>query len=147
MSDSHNEKEMLKQIIAKHRNDTQLFVFLGDGIGNFEDITMFDSKINKIMVKGNDDGDAYVDIYETFVFGGKKFYANHGEVKNVKNGLDELKQEAIKFEADVCLFGHTHIQHYETDGNLILINPGAVTDGGKYCVIDIINGEFSTVFN
>lgn len=32
LSDSHNEKEMLRQIIANHRNDASLFVFLGDGM-------------------------------------------------------------------------------------------------------------------
>lgn len=146
LSDSHNDKEMLKQIIAEHRNDTSLFVFLGDGIDEFEDITQFDSKIKSVKVKGNCDFDTNADTYELLDFAGKKIFATHGDLYGVKDGLNKIKQTAIEKGADICLYGHTHIQHQEIDGSLIVINPGAVTGAGKYCLIDITDGEIKTEF-
>ena len=141
MSDSHNDKASLKQIIADHRNDTNLFVFLGDGIEEFEDITMFDSKIKAVTVKGNCDLDSNANAYELFVFAGKKVFAAHGDLYGVKEDLAKIKQTATENGADICLYGHTHIQHYEKDGDLVVINPGAVNGSGKYGVVNVINGD------
>lgn len=146
MSDSHNEKDLLKQIITKHRNDASLFVFLGDGLDEFEDITMFDSKIKSIKVKGNCDFDSNADSYEVFTFAKKKVFAAHGDLYGVKEDLQKIKNTALEKGADICLYGHTHIQHHEKDGSLIVINPGAVMDSGKYCVIDIVNDETEIKF-
>ena len=141
MSDSHNDKEMLKSIIAEHRNNANLFVFLGDGVDEFEDITQFDSKIKTVIVNGNCDFNSNADKYELFDFAGKKIFATHGDLYGVKGNLTKLKQTATEKGADICLYGHTHIQHHETDGNLIVINPGAVSGAGKYCIIDVVDGE------
>ncbi len=141
MSDSHNEKQLLKQIIESHRNEAALFVFLGDGIEELEDITMFDSRIKTKTVKGNCDYSSNADDYEVFEFSGKKVFATHGHLYDVKDGLVKLKQTAIAKGADICLYGHTHIQNHETDGNIVYVNPGAVSGTGKYCIIDIVDGE------
>ncbi|MBR3780654.1 MAG: YfcE family phosphodiesterase [Clostridia bacterium] len=140
MSDSHNDREMLKRIVAEHRNNASLFVFLGDGIDEFEDITQFDSKIKSMVVKGNMDFDSYADEYELFDFAGKKIFATHGNLYSVKDDLSKLKRTAVEKVADICLYGHTHIQHHETDGELLVINPGAVSGAGNYCVVDVVDG-------
>lgn len=94
-----------------------------------------------MVVKGNMDFDSYADEYELFDFAGKKIFATHGNLYGVKDDLSKLKRTAIEKGADICLYGHTHIQHHETDGGLLVINPGAVSGSGKYCVLDIVDGS------
>ena len=146
LSDSHNDKDFLKRIIAEHRNDAKLFVFLGDGLEKFEDITMFDPKIKSVKVKGNCDFDSNADAYELFDFAGKKIFASHGDLYLVKEDLSRIKKAALEKGADICLYGHTHIQHCEEDGNLLVINPGALANAGKYCIVDVVDGKTEIKF-
>lgn len=136
LSDVHYEKDQAKKVIEKHRKDANLFVFLGDGIDNFEDLTVFDSKIRTVAVKGNWDYDSNADVYELFDFCGKKIFCTHGNLYDVDLGLNRLKQTAKEKCADICLYGHTHTAHCENDDGLLVLNPGAITTKGEYCILD-----------
>lgn len=146
LSDSHKDKDGLKKIIAEHRNDAKLFVYLGDGLEAFEDIIMFDTKIKSVKVKGNCDSDSNAGAYELFDFAGKKIFASHGDLYCVEENLSRIKKVALEKGADICLYGHTHIQHCEEDGNLLVINPGALVNAGKYCIIDVVDGKTEIKF-
>ena len=136
LSDIHYEKDSAKKIIEKHRNDADLFVFLGDGIDNFEDLTIFDSGIKTVAVKGNWDYDSNADVYELFEFCERKIFCTHGNLYDVDLGLKRLKQTAKDKGADICLYGHTHTAYLEDDGGLLVLNPGAITTKGGYCILE-----------
>lgn len=145
LSDIHYEKDLAKKVIEKHRKDVDLFVFLGDGIDNFEDLTVFDSRVKTIAVKGNCDYDSNADVYELFDFCGRKIFCTHGNLYDVDLGLKRLKQTAKDKGADVCLYGHTHTAYSENNDDLLVLNPGAITTKGEYCILDF-NEDITHIF-
>ena len=146
LSDVHNDKDNLKKIIAKHRNEAQLFVFLGDGTDNFEDVTAFDSMVKSVCVKGNWDYDSGKSAYEVFNAADKTFFITHGDLYDVDISLDNLVRTAKSKGADICLYGHTHIAAKEIREGLLVLNPGAVTGRGAYCIFDIADGNVIAEF-
>lgn len=71
----------------------------------------------------------------------KHFLITHGHLQNVKDGLEDLKVLAKKKNADIVLFGHTHISHNDMDGDILYFNPGStiLPKAGKpsYGIIEI----------
>lgn len=67
----------------------------------------------------------------------------HGSNENVKYGLDKLIKKANDINADIVLFGHTHIPFTDYIGSkLYIMNPGSLgsprdATRGTYGVIDI----------
>ena len=60
----------------------------------------------------------------------------------MKNGLLRFQYAAMEQQAQVALFGHTHIPYCEDMGELWLLNPGAC--GGRtptYGLIHMDNGK------
>ena len=73
---------------------------------------------------------------------GIKMYMTHGHLHNVKMNLHHLLLEARKLDAQMVLYGHTHIAdcHREEDG-LWVMNPGACgSSGGSVGLIEIQDG-------
>jgi len=75
--------------------------------------------------------------------GGKKFFVLHGDTRNVKRSLDNLKSIAADKDYDMILYGHTHTPYSAYENGTYIINPGAISfnrdsSGTRsYCVIDI----------
>jgi putative phosphoesterase len=55
---------------------------------------------------------------------GKCFLLTHGHKENVKVSLDKLKAISIQKKADIVLYGHTHIAHYEEYNGIKFLCPG-----------------------
>ena len=145
MSDSHYRKNTMSDIIAEHR-DADAFIFLGDGIGDFEDalaengLEYSDMSKEIIAVLGNCDSFLRSGGHLVRTIGGINFYITHGAAENVKMGYWSLIEEAKRFDCPVALFGHTHVQCCIDKNGVKLFNPGAVVRG-EYGIIEIKNGE------
>ncbi|MTI79729.1 MAG: phosphodiesterase [Firmicutes bacterium] len=112
---------------------------------------------NIIFTQGNCDADVdqmVIDhpIQSPYVFtqlGNLKILLCHGYKQDKK----ELVEMAKKFNADLFIYGHTHIKELYRDGGLIVLNPGsislpkdnthsvAVIDDNSLTLIDINNNE------
>jgi putative phosphoesterase len=67
---------------------------------------------------------------------GNKFFLIHGHQYGVKRSLDSIIYAAQECEADILLFGHTHVPHLSKIDDLTILNPGAA-NLGYYAVIEI----------
>lgn len=72
----------------------------------------------------------------------KTFFMTHGHKYRVKFGLSRIRQAADVLRVDICMFGHTHLPYLEKKGDLLLMNPGALSyqrsrDYPSYAKIDI----------
>lgn len=75
-------------------------------------------------------------------FCGFRFFLTHGHHYGVKSGLLRLTYAAMEVQADIVLFGHTHIPMYETRDQLKYLNPGTCsTSRGTYALIEICDGQ------
>ncbi|MEI7817539.1 MAG: metallophosphoesterase [Desulfuromonadales bacterium] len=71
---------------------------------------------------------------------GKRILLAHGDAYQVKSGLVRLRQRAEEIGVDVVLFGHTHQGVCEQHSDMLLINPGALTNHSpcrSYAVLNI----------
>lgn len=86
-----------------------------------------------LYVAGNCDFLGQKDIIKDI--NNKRFYLTHGDKYNVKYQYNSLIYKALSLDANICLFGHTHVSlHFERD-NITFINPGAYNDG-YYVILD-----------
>ena len=139
-SDSHRRVSKLIDIIDRHKDDTQLFINLGDGEDDVDYIESLYPKIKIERVCGNCDWNSMLPRQKLITAGGKKIFFTHGHPYHVKYGYTELEQAARQMEADICLFGHTHRPYCQITDGIYYLNPGAVGDG-SYRIIDIVDGK------
>ena len=143
VSDTHGQVAAV-QAYYPQVEGVDLLVHAGD---HFNDAILLQNALGIARVeyvRGNCDIDWTVPSECLFEAGGKTIFLVHGHEYGVKYGLYDLRDAAVKREADLCLFGHTHrFTCAYFDGKLFL-NPGSpcYTRGGEnsLAVIDI-DGE------
>lgn len=143
MSDSHRDKETVKEIAALsadahfHCGDSEL---------------SFDHPVLKDMykVQGNCDYQADFPLEVITSVQGKTILVVHGHLHNVKSSLMDLYYAAKEHQADIVLFGHSHLYGAEMKEGILFVNPGSTVlpRGGKvptYAVIEwneLVSVEF-----
>lgn len=137
ISDTHRYITDAEDAIKKHSPD--YCIHLGDMAQDCEELEVLFPRQKFIFVKGNNDVWLRNNMFPDerfFSLEGKNFFLTHGHKFYVKSGLDALKRAAKQKNADIVLYGHTHIQKLEKNGNLLIINPGAK---GRYAILTIEN--------
>lgn len=145
VSDIHGRYDRLMMLMKMHRNADAL-IFLGDGLRDLERANAYASGMSVIAVKGNCDGISFwgIDAPEehTQTFEGYKILMLHGHTRGVKSGMERAILAAVEQDADLLLFGHTHlpVEKYLPQGEgegilslpkpLRLFNPGSLGASG-----------------
>lgn len=152
-SDSHGSSATMEEIVRARLRDTDLFVHLGDGAFEFQRLAERYPERAFLCVCGNCDsrsrwqeGAAPPDD-DLITLEGKRIFMTHGHRYGVKYGLETLFSAARERNADITLYGHTHLafSQYlpETDWHpaMYFLCPGSIShpaEGGpSYGVIHI----------
>ena len=139
ISDSHGRKSNVFDIIEMHIDDADHFLCLGDcnAGDDFEYAqSYYKSRLKPIFVCGNCDWYSTEPAVREIKIAGKRVLFCHGHTFNVKHGYEMLIEEAKRREADVVIFGHTHVPYYERIDGIHFFTPGAAADG-RYGMVDI----------
>jgi len=153
LSDTHGNTAALNAVMnwAKDRtppNDTICCAaFLGDGISDLRrtaDAAGFYCDWN--VVRGNNDYMPSVPEAAVFDFCENRFYICHGHRHSLYGGYHSLIAAARNSQANVVLYGHTHIPSCKNIDGLLLINPGSVGRprsriGASFAVIECAPNE------
>ncbi len=140
LSDSHGAVFHLKRILQKETGADVVF-HLGDGAPDLRSCADLMKDKQTFANKGNCDGSLHHLPAENIVsFENQTVFACHGHIYGVKNSLTPLMFAAMKHEASICLYGHTHIPSIDFRNGIIFVNPGAVYDG-RYATIDIFEDK------
>jgi putative phosphoesterase len=147
LSDSHGRADRVAEAIRRVRPDGILFA--GDGL---RDLTYCDLPCPLWAVRGNCDwirsplilgGSAIpaddLQDEELITLDGVRILLTHGHKYGVKGGLGSAVAAASRQDADILIFGHTHIPlelHLSPDGAyeygvakpLTVFNPGSLGD-------------------
>lgn len=124
VSDTHGSTgEFLNKVNIMGKPD--LIIHLGDYV---EDGMKIERKtgIKTIIVKGN--GDYLHSDYnedETLSIRGKKIFVTHGHNYNVRYGIGNLVYKGQEANADLILFGHTHMSILIEEYDIMIMNPGS----------------------
>lgn len=140
VSDSHGNLYMLDKAILRML-PLDLIIHLGDG---YKDIIKINEKYKLPVefISGNNDF-GMDNIYEkTLTIKSKKIFITHGHKYRAYYGLEGLYFKALEVDADLVLYGHTHIQDINNNGKVIFLNPGSVSIPRDYkpgCALVIVD--------
>ncbi len=135
VSDSHGDVFSLRLAIER-QSKAALLIHLGDGEDDLAACAAVAPGLKRVQVRGNCDFGSHTPPTATEFAAGKKIFCTHGYAERVKYGDYELKAAARRQNADIALYGHTHVPvNYYEDG-LYIFNPGSL-HCGDYGVIDI----------
>ena len=139
-SDSHGEIENMVRIINGGSPD--VVIHLGDYTSDCDELKRRFPDMQITGVRGNCDYRSAVPELRKLQIEGKLIFAAHGHAYNVKNGYTRICYAALEADADILLFGHTHIAYRNTGLGMEIMNPGAIGRGvhPSYGVI-IIDGD------
>lgn len=143
VSDVHGRVDRLYEAIEQQPTARHV-IFLGDGIRQAEDAEERYPDRTFYMVPGNCDFGCQGVPVRQESFGGKRFYFTHGHLHEVKYTLYRLEMAAREAEADIALFGHTHVPCEEYVDGLYLFNPGSLGRDGTYGYVDVVGGGICT---
>lgn len=147
VSDSHGNTKLLYDIVSRNRT-CDLVIHLGDNTTDGSSVMSDFPTMAFLTVLGNCDlGVSLNNINPegTFTAEGRRIFYTHGHRYNVNFGNDVLVYQAKMKNADIALYGHTHVSLAEEKGGVLVINPGSISlprDGtcGTYCILEI-NGK------
>ncbi len=146
MSDSHGSGSAIEHAIEQ-QPDAQNVIFLGDGENEIENATYIYPERIFHIVCGNCDFGSNKPIHQVVTIGGKRIFICHGHTYGVKSTYENVIKAALNENADVVLFGHTHISYTEYRDGLYIMNPGSLTrsSSSSYGFIDITDSGVMTV--
>lgn len=138
-SDSHGSLSEMIALLTEKTPDG--IIHLGDVSKDAEDIASIFPHIPLYRVPGNCCGFSSVPPIQELEVEGVRILFSHGHLWSVKQKLDIAVAAGIQANADVVLYGHTHISHCKKIQGLWLVNPGPSTE--SYAVLEIENGSIS----
>ena len=141
-SDSHGCTDTMIAIAHKLEKDISHILHLGD---NTEDCGLLRRTFpahTVCGVAGNCDFVTEDEMSAIIELSGKRIFMTHGHRYSVKHAPYRLLCAAKEREADITLYGHTHIAAITTEDGVLLMNPGSIArprgyDHISYGIIDI----------
>lgn len=118
MSDSHRNKETVKTVSALHAD---AIFHCGDS-----ELTVDDPVLQGMhIVRGNCDMDQRFPRSLVVEVGNKRVLIVHGHEHDCKRTLMPLYYAAQEQQADIVLFGHSHLYGAEMKDGILFLNPGS----------------------
>lgn len=153
VSDTHGAvfESVVKPI--REEKDIDLMIHCGDKFKDAEKLAWLLGIKNFYRVVGNCDYDVHgEEDMINLVLEGKRVLITHGHLQHVKDGLEGLKEAVKENNADIVLYGHTHIAYEEMADGVLYFNPGStiMPKYGKpsYGIVEITsNGVVSRIIN
>ncbi|MDR6226466.1 metallophosphoesterase family protein [Desmospora profundinema] len=120
VSDSHGEEKLLHRIVEREGADH--VIHCGDFCTDRDRLP----RTSLTVVRGNCDWEPVPE--EEYWDGGKwRFLVVHGHLHQVKTSLLPVRYRAEELGARIACFGHSHYPLCEQLGDVLLINPGSIT--------------------
>ena len=133
-SDTHGFADYM--VSAARRAQPDMLIHLGDCTRDTSALERALSDIPLRCVRGNCDFAALAPESDIFFAGGVKVFAAHGHRYGVKSSDGALVERALKVNARILLYGHTHEPVTRYEDGLYIMNPGSARQG-RYGMIDI----------
>ena len=149
ISDTHRVAKYIN-IAKEYIKSADVLIHLGDNSEDIEELTKgFKGKV--YGVRGNCDFTNNYPKENIIVLEGKKILITHGDLYGVKYSLTNLYYRAKEVEADIVLFGHSHIPIVEKHNDICLMNPGSISHGACMAkrslgYIEIKEGKIAQIY-
>ncbi len=143
VGDTHARIEKIKTELQRVKPD--LILFTGDFYSDAKRLSHH-LGVKFLGVIGNCDSSGAGDQEKLLEIEGWRIYIIHGHQYNVKNGLQSLYYRGEEKDADMVVFGHTHVAVCEKINKIWFMNPGSPSHPRQgspqsYGLIDISSNE------
>jgi len=119
ISDTHG---LLRPAVHEALAGVELILHAGDvGDQDILDELALIAPVQSVLGNTDDPFALHLPRALDLVLGGVKVHVSHGH----ELGRPQPERVAAAYDADVCIYGHTHIQKIERVGNQLIVNPGA----------------------
>jgi hypothetical protein len=125
VSDTHGSHHNLDEVLERER-PIDLFLHLGDVEGG-DDYIEAVLECPSHIIRGNNDFFSDLPADKEVLIRGHRIYMAHGHQWYVSRGEDRLKLEAMRRQADVVMYGHTHRPSIHKEDGLLIMNPGSLS--------------------
>ena len=125
VSDSHGRNNHLNTVLDRV-GDIDLFLHLGDLEGSEYFIETF-VNCRVEMISGNNDYFTEIPREKIITIGKYTVFMTHGHRYSVYYDTVKLKEAAQARNADIVMYGHTHIPSIDMSDHIIAINPGSIS--------------------
>lgn len=125
VSDTHGRHRALEDALEQE-GKIDLLLHLGDvedGEHYIEAIVQYPTHI----IAGNNDYFSYLSKEKEIKIGKYRVFMTHGHEYYVSMNTKRLRQEAVARGVDIVMFGHTHKPYIDTEGDVMVINPGSLS--------------------
>lgn len=141
-SDTHGRINKCIKVIQSI-SEVDLIIHLGDVIQDVYDLQQIFPNIQLEYVLGNNDFFSKGPKEKILQLNNKKIYMTHGHIYRVKTEYDKIVNKALNLDADLLLFGHTHVPYKDIRKNMQILNPGSISipNYGRptYGIVEIAN--------
>lgn len=128
ISDTHRRTDRAVELLYEVAKNIDAVIHLGD---NVEDANFIKKnfRLPIHVVAGNCDYGGNVPHEILLHAGGKRIFFTHGHYYDVRNNnIETIAKRAAEVNADICLFGHTHIPNLQIQNGIIFFNPGSLSE-------------------
>ncbi len=137
VSDTHGYDSNMYEVIQREE-PFDMMVHCGDIESGYSRLrSVVDCSLH--VVAGNNDFCAELLRTDVFRMMNHKVLLVHGHRQRVHYGLLDLSYMARENDADIVMFGHTHVPLIETVDGILFLNPGSLTyprqSGNRYSYI------------
>jgi hypothetical protein len=136
ISDTHRSLANVYKVINDIYDMIDGIIHLGDVA---DDVALIKHRFPDLPVYnvlGNCDwGDTSAKEEAVLNIEGKRIFITHGHNYGVNSGIYRLSLRGREVKADCCLYGHTHVPLVEYDGDMVIMNPGSLSQprgGSRY---------------
>lgn len=124
VSDTHGKDKYLFNTLRRV-GTIDLLIHLGD-LGRREDYIKSISSCPVEMIAGNNDYFNGLPKEKIILIGKYKVMLTHGHGYNVYYDTNKLKETARSRQADIVMYGHTHMPLIDLKDDIWAINPGSL---------------------
>ncbi|MDO8686142.1 MAG: metallophosphoesterase [Clostridiales bacterium] len=146
ISDTHGDVDKAEKVIRKMKG-LNLIIHLGDYFRDAQKLSSMFPEIPIEYIYGNSDFMIEdVPAEKMLEYNGKRIFITHGHRYSVKWDYEKLYKKAEEMNADIILFGHTHVAEMVPKDGFLLLNPGSISDprndsNESYAIIEIDEGK------
>lgn len=143
LSDTHGNYPLAIRVLDQIP-DLAGIIHLGD---NLYDADAVELALSRPIVKiaGNCDTVAEGARERLLNIGESVLYLTHGDLYNVKSGLDRLVRRVAGENVNVALYGHTHIPSIQKRDNILFVNPGCLKKTAECRTIALLSIDSDSV--
>ena len=147
LSDSHGNVDNMARAVEREKPDG--IIHLGDCWRDAEELHELFPRLPLEQVPGNCDFGRFEALERVLILDDHRVLIAHGHTLGVKTGLLRAQYRALEMNADILLFGHTHVPLVDAASRPMMMNPGSIGDPRRptYGVLEFRNGQiYPSVF-